>query len=114
MISKRQERIDLVTYARDTAIAKYDNIRDQLDAITAQPDLVDNPRVERINLDTQLANVIQDAEHINKTIDANDYDIAKICFVCVACGAYANDRTSNGQCLCDDGCGLIGFDMIVL
>lgn len=113
-MNNQRNAIDRITYARDTVIAQFNNVRDQIEQVTFDNDLVDNPRVELNNLETKLAKVIANAEAINKEINATDYDIATICYVCSDCGAYANDRTDNGMCLCDNGCGTMPFDMVVL
>lgn len=86
-----------LTKQRDTIVAKYDAIRQQQEALAYD-----------------LAQAIEQAERLNKAIDASDADVRTICFVCIKCGAYANDRTPQGTCLCDDGCGAVDFEMIVL
>jgi len=99
---------------RDLAVATYDNIRQQLVDLDHEPDFVDNPQGERILLDAALAKVITRAERINHIINTEDVDVRTICFVCSKCGAYANDRRADGTCDCDDGCGTVEFDMLVL
>ena len=95
----------ILTTKRDTIVARYASITEQLDQPTHKA---------RVALDKTLADTIAQAERLNAMIHSEDIDIRTICFVCSVCGAYANDRTDTGMCLCDDGCGAMPFDMIVL
>lgn len=72
--------------------------------------------VSKFNASTDESDrsALQDqADSFNKYIDANDIDVRSISFVCGRCGAYANDRR-NGIALCDDGHGLVNYEMIVI
>lgn len=82
------------------------------DNITALRDSI----VTRFNATTdyrEKATLQRDADSLNTYIDANDFDVRTICFGCINCAAYANDR-QNGHAFCDNGCGMVKYQMFVL